>query len=140
MGHSVVTLTPPAFLRIRIPLQFLSQENHNLFLFIVELQKTNVTQSQPPYKSFLCTEQETGEMLFLLFYLGKQKMGEWTSTFTIGFTLTSFSPLLYNLRFPQSTFFVVKTGLEPVRCVEVLLSTLQKSMCTNSLSFTLTTT
>ena len=39
-------------------------------------------------------------------------MGEWTSTFTIGFTLTSFSPLLYNLRFPNQPF-VVRTGFEP---------------------------
>ena len=31
-------------------------------------------------------------------------MGEWTSTFTIGFTLTSFSPLLYNLRFPNQPY------------------------------------
>ena len=37
-----------------------------LFLFIVGLQKTNVIQSQPPYKPFLCTEQKNGEVLFLL--------------------------------------------------------------------------
>ena len=73
MGHSVATLTPPAVLRMRIPPQFLSQENHNLFLFIDELQKTKVIHSQPPYKSFLCTEQETGEMLFLLFYIKGEK-------------------------------------------------------------------
>jgi len=37
----------------------------NLFLFIDGLQNTNIIHSHPPYKSFLCTRQETQEIKFL---------------------------------------------------------------------------